>query len=60
LLAGLYRILNTCKNHVCQPLNIHRVNDILQAEVHTAKTLIPESTVLDFKIFINNFSRHKL
>jgi len=43
-------------------MNIHGVNDIRQTEIHvrTAKTLIPEPTALDFKIFIDNFSGHKL
>jgi hypothetical protein len=33
-------------------LNVHDINDIRQAEVHTAKPLVPEPSFLEIEIAI--------
>jgi hypothetical protein len=42
LLADPHNILNRWKNYFSQSLNVHRVSDIRQIEVHTAEPLVPE------------------
>jgi hypothetical protein len=42
LVAESHRILARWRNHFFQLLNVHGVNDIRQAEIHTAEPLVPE------------------
>jgi hypothetical protein len=42
LLADFPNILNTWKNYFSQLLNVHRVCDVTQVEIHTAERLVPE------------------
>jgi hypothetical protein len=35
-------MLDSWKNCFCQPLNIHGVNDVRQAELLTGERLVPE------------------
>jgi hypothetical protein len=41
LVADSCNILSRCKNYFSQSLNVHRVSDVRQIEVHTAKPLVP-------------------
>jgi hypothetical protein len=41
LVADSHSILARWRNYFCQLLNIHRVNDVRQTEVHTAEPLVP-------------------
>jgi hypothetical protein len=45
LVADSHSILARWKNYFSQILNIHGVNDVRQAEIHTAELLVPESSV---------------
>jgi hypothetical protein len=38
-------------------LNVHRVNDVRQAEIHTAESLVPEPS--EDETAIENIKRHK-
>jgi hypothetical protein len=38
-------ILARWKNHFSQILNVHGINDVRQAEIHTAELLVPEPSV---------------
>jgi hypothetical protein len=40
-------------------LNIHRVNDVRQAEVHTAEPLVPEPSDFEVEMAIEKLKRHK-
>jgi hypothetical protein len=40
--ADTRNILNRCKNCFSQLLNVHGVNDVRQAEMHTSEPLVPE------------------
>jgi hypothetical protein len=44
LLADSHNILNKWKNYFSQLLNVHRVSDIRQIEIHTAELLEPDSS----------------
>jgi hypothetical protein len=42
-LLAVSHILNRWKNYFSQLLNVHRVSDVRQTEVHTAEPLVPDS-----------------
>jgi hypothetical protein len=46
LLADSHNILNRWKNHFCQLLNVHGINDFTETELHTAEPLVLESASL--------------
>jgi hypothetical protein len=60
LLADPHSSLNKWKNYFCQLFHIHGVNDVTQPEIHMAQTLLPEPSVLEFKIFVYDLSKFKL
>jgi len=37
------------RNNFCQLLNVHGVNDVRQAEIHTAELLVPELSALEVR-----------
>jgi predicted site-specific integrase-resolvase len=41
LLADSHNILNRWKNYFSQLLNVHRVREVRQIEIHTAEPLVP-------------------
>jgi hypothetical protein len=41
MLADFHNTLNRWKNYFSQVLNVQRVSDVRQIEIHTAKLLIP-------------------
>jgi hypothetical protein len=49
--------LNRWKN---QLLNVHRVNDIRQIEIHIAEPLVPDPNPFEVEISIENLKRYKL
>jgi len=40
-------------------LNVHAVNDVRQAEIHTAETLVPEPSVFEVELAIEKLKSHK-
>jgi hypothetical protein len=59
LLADSHNILNRWKNYFSQLLNVHKVSDVRQIEIHTAKPLVPEPGTLDVKITISKLKKYK-
>jgi hypothetical protein len=59
LLADSHSILNRWKNYFCQLLNVHRVNDVRQTEIHTAEPLVPDPSSSEVEIAIENLKRYK-
>lgn len=55
LLENSPNMLNRWKNHFCQLLNIHYVNDVTQSEIRTAVPIVFEYGALDVEMNINNF-----
>jgi hypothetical protein len=45
-------ILNMWKNYFYQLLNVHRVSDVRQIEVHTAEPLVPDLSPFEFETAI--------
>jgi len=47
MVTDSHSILARCRNHFSQLLNVHEVHDVRQTEIHTAESLVPESSVSD-------------
>jgi hypothetical protein len=52
LLAESYKHLNKWKNYFSQLLNIFRVSDVTQIEIHTPETLAPNPSTFEVEIAI--------
>jgi hypothetical protein len=52
LLADYHNILNMWKNYFYRVLNVHRVSDVRQIEIHTAEPLVPEPSPLEVETAI--------
>ena len=49
LVADSQSILARWRNYFSQPLNVHGVNDVRQAKIHTAEPLVPEPSAFEFE-----------
>jgi hypothetical protein len=49
-----HRIFYSLKNYFCQLLNVYNINDIREAEVHTAEPLAPGPSSFEDKIAIES------
>jgi hypothetical protein len=47
------------RNYFSQLLNVHGVNDVRKAEIHTAEPLVPEPSAFEFELAIENLKSHK-
>jgi hypothetical protein len=47
------------RNYFFQVLNVHGVNDVRQAEIHTAEPLVLEPSTLAVKLAIEKLKSHK-
>jgi hypothetical protein len=52
-------ILNRWKNYFSQLLNVHRVSDVKQIEMHTAELLVPDPSPFEVEIAIAIFKRYE-
>jgi hypothetical protein len=52
LLADSHSMLNRCKIHLCQLLNIHGVNGVRQTAIHTVESLVPEPSATEVEMAI--------
>jgi UDP:flavonoid glycosyltransferase YjiC (YdhE family) len=57
--ADSHSIMARWRNYFCQLLNVHGVNDVRQAEIHTAEPLVPEPSAFEFELAIKNLESHK-
>jgi hypothetical protein len=58
----LYFSIESCqhnKNYFSQILNVHRVSDVKQIEIHTAETLVLDPSRFEVEIAIENVKRYK-
>jgi hypothetical protein len=58
LVADFHSVLARWMNHFSQLLNIDRVNDVIQTEIHTTKPHVPEMSVFEFQLFIEKLKSH--
>jgi hypothetical protein len=54
-----HSILARWKNHFCQLLNVHGVNDVRQSEIHTGEPLVTEPSAFEFDLAIELLKSHK-
>ena len=47
------------RNHFSQLFNVHRFNYVRQTEIHTAETLVPESSSFEVQMSTEKLKRHK-
>jgi hypothetical protein len=59
LVVDSQNILVRWRNYFSQILNVHGVNDVRQAEIHTAELLVPEPSVSEIKWAIEKLKSHK-
>jgi hypothetical protein len=52
--------LNRWKNYFGQLLNVHRVNDVRQTEIHTAASLTLQPSSFEGEIATEKLKRYKL
>jgi hypothetical protein len=52
LLADSHNSVNIWKNYFSQLLNVHRVSDVRQIEIHTAEPLVPDPSPFEVEIAI--------
>jgi hypothetical protein len=57
--ADTHSILNRWKNHFCQLLNAHRINDVRRTEVHTAEPLVSSPSAFEIETAIRNLKKYK-
>ena len=54
-----HSILARWRNHFCQLLNVHGVNDVRQSLIHTAEPLVTEPSAFEFDLSIELLKSHK-
>jgi hypothetical protein len=59
LLADPHNVLNRWKNYFCQLLNVHRVSDVRQTEMHTAEPFVPEPRASDVEVAVGKLKSCK-
>jgi hypothetical protein len=47
------------RNYFSCLFNVHRVNDLGQAEIHTAEPLVRDPSACEFELAIDNLKSHK-
>jgi hypothetical protein len=53
-----HNILNRWKNYFSALLNVHRVSDVRQIEIHTDEPLVPDPSPFEDEIAIENLKRY--
>jgi len=59
LVTDSHSIVAKWRNHLFQLLNVHRVNDLRQTEIHTAEPLVPELSVFKVEMAERKLKSHK-
>jgi hypothetical protein len=54
-----HSILARWRNYFSQVLNVHGVNDVRQAEIHTAELLVGEPSVSEIELAMDKIKSHK-
>jgi hypothetical protein len=58
-LAEPHNILNRWKNYFSQLLNVNRVSDVRQIEIHTAELLVSDPSPSEVEIAVEKLKRYK-
>jgi len=57
--ADPHSIMSRWRNYSSQLLNVYEVNDVRQAEIHTAEPLVPEPSVAEVELAIERLKNYK-
>jgi len=60
LVADPHSIMARWKNYFSQLLNVYEVNDIRQAEIHTAEPLVPEPSAFEVDLAIEKLKNFQI
>ena len=59
-MADYHSIMARWKNYFSQLLNVYEVNDIRQAEIHTAEPLVPEPSAFEVDLAIEKLKNFQI
>ena len=59
LVTDHHSIMARWRNYFSQLLNVHEVNDIKQAEIHTVEPLVPELSAFEVELAIEKIKIYK-
>jgi hypothetical protein len=59
VLPGSHNIMNGWKNYFSHLVNVYRVSDVRQIEMHTAEMLVPYPSPLEVEIAVATLKRYK-
>ena len=59
LVADSHSMLARWRNCISQLLNVHGVNDVRQTAIHTAESLVPETSASEVQLAIEKLKTHK-
>jgi hypothetical protein len=59
LLADPQNVLNRWKHFFNQVLNVHRVHDVRQKDIHAAEPLVPEPSLVEVEIAVGKLKSYK-
>ena len=54
-----HSILSRCRNHFSQLFNVRGVSNVMQAEIHAAGRLVPETSAFEVEMTIEKLKSHK-
>ena len=54
MVADSHSIMARWRNYFSQLLNVHGVNEVRQVEIHAAEPLVPEPSVFEVEVAIEN------
>jgi hypothetical protein len=52
-----HNILNWWKNYFSELLNVHRVSDVGEKDIHIAEPIVPDTSPLDVKVLIEKLEK---
>ena len=58
MVTDSHSILARWRKHFSQLLNVHRVNDVRQTEIHFAQTLVSEPSAFLIEMATEKLNRH--
>jgi hypothetical protein len=58
LLEDAQGVLNRWRNFFNQVLNVHRVHDVRQIDIHMAEPLVPEPSLVEVEISVGKLKRY--
>ena len=59
MVADSHSIMARWRNYFSQLLNVHGVNDVRQAEIHTVEPLVPEPSAFEIELAMEKLKSHK-